>query len=215
MIELLRANRFVRFAALYGAISVVLFGILGSLLHQMVEKIRADTGLLERREEITRSFEKLLKDRRETEEVRRALFLVRPHPRELVSLVRGLESAAARSFIEQRISAQPSVVPSGDGGYVSPVVKYQVNLLGPWEKVEAYLEKLNELPHLVRVEGIRMSTAPSGDLLQQGQTDIVFAVAVLDPNADIPESQKALNVLTPSPKAPVPIRPSPSPIQRP
>lgn len=215
MIELLRANRFIRFAALYGAISVLLFGILGFILHQVVENIREDTGLLERREEIARSFEKLLTDLRETEEARQALFLVRLHPREIVSLVRGLESAAARSFIEQKISAQRSVVPSGDGGYVSPVVRYQVNLLGPWEKVEAYLEKLHELPHLVRVEGIQMSTDPSGDLLQQGQTDIVFAVAVLDPSAEVPESQRALNALIPSPGAPVPASPSPSPIQSP
>lgn len=211
MIELLRANRFVRFALLYGLVSVFLLVIFGFTLHRIVGRIREDTGLLERRGEITQSFAALLKDLRETEDARRALFLVRPHPRELVSLIRGIEGAAARSFIEQKASAQPSVVPDA---YASPVVKYQVQLLGPWEKVEAYLAELAKLQNLVRVETLRLSGAPSDDLLQQGQADLSFAVAVLDPAAEIPEPQRALSVVsatsTPTPAA-VEASPSPAP----
>lgn len=212
MIELLRANRFVRFALLYGFVSVILLSLFGFILHRIVGRIREDTGLLERREDITQSFGALLKDLRETADARQALFLIRPHPQELVSLIRGIEGAAARSFIEQKASAQPNVVPDV---YASPVVKYRVRLLGPWEKVEAYLSELAKLQSLVRVEAIQMSTSLDGDLLQQGQTDLSFAVAVLDPSAEIPEPQRARSVgSVASPPTPAAAGASPSPASR-
>ncbi len=210
MRDLLRANRFARFAVLYGACTLVLLGVFGGMLRRIGTTIREHTGLLERRDEITRSFETLLGDLRETEKERRALSLIRPHPRELVSFVRGVEGAAARSFIEQKISSQPSIFPAEV--YTSPVVKYRASLLGPWEKVEAYLGELQALPHLVRVEAHRMSTALSGDLLQQGQADAAFAVAVLDPSAEIPAAQRSsFSLMSSSPSSAGSVGPSPSP----
>ncbi|TSC72657.1 MAG: hypothetical protein G01um101438_374 [Parcubacteria group bacterium Gr01-1014_38] len=199
MNDLVRRNTFVRFAALYAVFSLVILVVSGSLLHRVGRSVREDRGLLARREELSRDFEKLLKDLHETERARRALLLIRPHPEELVSFIRGLERAAARAFIDQNITAFPGIIPVGQGAYPSPIVRYRASLNGPWEKFEAYLRELQQLPHLIRIEAIHMGTTPDGSLLKQGQIEALFAVAVLDPAAPRPGSPGAADVPVSSP----------------
>ncbi len=190
MKELLRANAFVRFAVLYLLASFPLFLALGVLLHRQGAEIREQKGLLKHEAEISQKFEDLLGDLRETEAFRRDLFRIRPHPTQLISLVRELEGAASRAFIAQKISADREVVSaSGTAGPASPVVRYRIVLEGPWEKFEAYLQELRRLRHVVRLENIRMAASPEGNLLLQGTISLSLVGAVLDPTAPVPTTE--------------------------
>ena len=206
MMDLLRTHRLVRFAVLYAAILSVALVVLGRLLHTRGQQIREHHGLIVQREKITQDFETLLQDLRETEAEQGVVLSIRPHPEELVPFIRGLESAAARAFIEQSITAVPGVVPAGAGAYSSPVVRYRATLKGTWAKFEAYLHELAQLRHLVRLENVDLRTGPDGDLVKEGNIDVLFTVAVLDPSAP----RRLPSALLPPSPAPA-VSPSPTP----
>lgn len=187
MWALLRANRLVRLAVIFAALAVLLLTALGVLLARFSRAVREDSGLQAHGMEITAAFERLLTDFADTAEARVAVGRIRPHPEDgLVTFIRGLEIAAARSAVEQNIAAFPGVASAGQDGYPSPFVRYRVAVSGPWVNVEAYLRELAVLPYLVRVESVQMETGPDGDLFKKSEVQVVFAVAVLPPSAPVP-----------------------------
>lgn len=187
MRAVLARNAFVRIAILYAVCLFLVLAVLGFFLKRFGQSVREGGGLLERRDALTRDVEDLFRDLRETERERVQLARVRPHPEGgLVSFVRGLEIAAARSFVEQKITAVPGVVPPGPESYPSPVVRYRLGVIGPWERFEAYLGELARIPNLIRIESFQMRTSPDGTLFDTGHIEVAIAVSVLDPSAPRP-----------------------------
>lgn len=168
----------VRVSLLLSAIAVVGLVLAGVSLHRIVSQLRVDRNLVTQRVELSQQFEQLLGDLHGTERARATLEVLRPERKNLVRFVRGLEAAAAAAFIDQKIEAIPPESDALGQSYALPVVRYRVTLQGTLEKIEAFLQLLDGLPELVRVEGLEVKTTPDGHLVVNGTAELLLAVAV-------------------------------------
>lgn len=127
---------------------------------------------------IAERYERLLEDLQATERERVLLQDVRPSRQNLVSFVQLLETAAATSGVTQTIDAVPPEEDQYGQPYPSPVLRYQLTLEGPYEGVTRFLASVHAIPHLVRIEEVRISSGDERDVLIGSKAIIRIAVAV-------------------------------------
>lgn len=182
----LRENHFSHVALWVSAVGFLVLLALTLFAHRMVSDIMAlksaDIGDSESR--FAQRYGRLLTDLRETEDERRLLQDVRPGAGNVVPFIQLLERAAEQAGVAQTIEALPRDVDPHGQSYPSPVLRYTLTLEGPLDALTAYFSVLHELPQLVRVETVEVSSPVAGNVRVSATTTARIAVAIReDPSA--------------------------------
>lgn len=153
-------------------ITVLLFLIHGSVTRilDLQQGGVANGGVLSRR------YEHLLNDLRETGETRARLLQLRSSRATFVSFVQRLEGRAAQGGVRIALNAIPSEQDSFGQPYASPVVRYSVVLEGSLESIVSYLEFLYANAPLVHVEAAEF-TSSTDNLAANAVATLQLAVA--------------------------------------
>lgn len=169
-------NHFAHFALWIFLISAAALGGLAAAIHQTVSGINA----LRRNEfasdvtVVTSLYDTLRGDLRATERERALLPTVRFPRGNPLAFVQTLETVARSVGVQQTIAVGDQRADGGERGYATPVLRYTLTLQGSEEAVVVYLQRLHEVPYLVRVERVSLNrVAPRPD-------EAVTAVAVLE-----------------------------------
>ena len=173
-------NHFSHVALWVSAMGLLVLIALALLAHRMISDIVAlkSTEVTDGDSRFVRKYDRLLSDLRETEEARKRLFEVRPRGENVVSFVQSLERAAERTGIRQTIEVLPRAADTHGQPYPSPVIRYTLTLEGSLDVLIAYFGALHELPQLVRVETIEVTSPVDNNVLVHAITTARIAVAV-------------------------------------
>jgi len=177
--RILFQNRIFRVSLALSLAAIPLLVAAGSTILRLVGRIEKQVVRIEDRQELAPRVEQLLRDLRETTEARSILQTIRPEQDSPVSFVTGLEGMAVRVGVPQTITALPKEAAPPGLAYVSPVIRYRVNLECALPSCEVYLKELLRMPQLVAVERLELTAVPGGDLGAGANATLHLALAVM------------------------------------
>ena len=184
--ESLRENHVSRVVLWIVIVSGLVLMLLGFFIHAVVSDIVEirSAEFTEGQDRIARRYERLLEDLRATEEERSLLGGVRSPKGNLVPFVQSLELTAQRANVTQTLEAITGDKDPNGQPYSSPVIRYTLTLEGPLDAVIAYLGAVHDVPQLVRVETLDITSPADENILASAVAIARIAVAVREENGE-------------------------------
>lgn len=173
-------NRVFRLAMGIVLVGAFVLALQAIAVHLLVSSILAQqrVGGLQEQETVTQRYRRLQNALLVATGDRLLLQKVRPRQDDLIAFVQNLEVLAFNAGVRQTIETPARLTEEKAVAYSSPVVRYQIVVEGPLDRVISYLEALSTIPELALVEKITMKSDDRENLAVHTSALVEIALAV-------------------------------------
>lgn len=126
---------------------------------------------------VSRRTAALFRDLEETAEARQHFRDVRLAPDGVATFLARLEQSATAAAVTQQVESLPLKEVAEPPAYPSPILRFRLTVEGPVGGILTYLRYLHDVPELLVIEEIRITSPQEEDLRVAAVADIRIAVA--------------------------------------